>query len=151
FDEPLDLHALDQRAHALPQGRPRVALLPGSRSAELRRNFPVMLAAYRELRRRHPTLVGVIGATTDAVRAQLQAKADLLGGWPEGLDLVVGETDLVVRWADIALAVSGTVTLQVAKQARPMVVMYKTNELTWKFLGQWLIRTPYVALPNLIA
>lgn len=151
FDEPLDLERLDEEARALPQGEHRLIILPGSRSAELRRNFPVMLAAFRELKQRHPGLVGVVGATTDAVRAQLQAKADLLGGWPEGLDVQVGKTDLLARWGTVAMAVSGTVALQLAKQARPMVVMYKTNELSWKAVGRFLIRVPFVALPNLIA
>ncbi|HBS28066.1 MAG TPA: hypothetical protein DEB06_01135 [Phycisphaerales bacterium] len=151
FDEPLDLDRLDQEARALPTGEHRLIVLPGSRAAELRRNFPVMLAAFRELRRRHPGLVGVVGATTDAVRAQLQAKADLLGGWPEGLDVQVGKTDLLARWGTVAMAVSGTVALQLTKQLRPMVVMYKTNELSWKCAGQFLLRVPFVALPNLIA
>jgi len=151
FDEPLDLERLDEKARTLPAGEHRLILLPGSRPAELRRNFPVMLAAFRELRLRHPNLVGCVGATTDAVRAQLQAKADLLGGWPEGLDVQVGQTDLITRWGTVALAVSGTVALQLAKQARPMVVMYKTNEISWKCAGRFLIRVPFVALPNLIA
>jgi len=151
FDEPLDLEELDQKAQALPEGSPKLAMLPGSREAELRRNFPVLLEAFRELRGRHPGLVGVVGATTEEVRAQLQSRAAMLGGWPEGLDIVVGETDLVTRWSDVALVVSGTVTLQLAKQGRPMVILYKTNELTWKAIGRWLITTPFVGLPNLIA
>ncbi len=151
FDEPLDLEALDQKAQALPEGSPKLAILPGSREAELRRNFPVLLEAFRELKTRHPDLVGVVGATTDEVRAQLQSRATVLGGWPDGLDIVVGETDLVTRWSDAAMVVSGTVTLQLSKQARPMVILYKTNELTWKVLGSWLITTPFIGLPNLIA
>ncbi len=151
FDEPLDLESLDQQATALPTGDPRLALLPGSRPAELRRNFPVMLAAFRELRRRHPGLVGVIGATTEAVRASLQSRANALGGWPEGLDVVVGKTDLLVRWAQVAIVVSGTVTLQLAKQARPMVVMYKTNKIAWNTVGKALITSRFISLPNLIA
>lgn len=151
FDEPLDLAALDAQAQALPAGEPRLAVLPGSRAAELRRNFPVMLASFRELKRRHPGLVGVVGATTDAVRAQLQSKADLLGGWPEGLDVVVGQTDLVTRWCQAAMVVSGTVTLQLAKQSRPMVIMYKTNKLFYNLFGRFVITSEFFTLPNLIA
>ncbi len=151
FDEPLDLDDLARRAEAMPQGDPNVAILPGSRPAELRRNFPVMLAAYRVLRERHPELRGCIAATTPEVEAELRRRADELGGWPEALELVVDATDVVVRWASVALAVSGTVTLQVARQRRPMVIMYKTNELTYKALGRLLITTKQFALPNLIA
>ena len=151
FDEPIDLERLDQKAQALPEGSPRLAILPGSRAAELRRNFPVMLNAFRELKSRHPELVGVVGATTYDVRAQLQSRAAMLGGWPDGLDIVVADTDLLARWSDLALVISGTVTLQLAKQSCPMVIMYKTNELTWKVLGSWIITSPWIGLPNLIA
>ncbi len=151
FDEPLDFDRLDDLIRNLPEGHPRVALLPGSRPAELRRNFPVILQAFKELRRRFPDMTGVIAATTDQVRDQLYSRAVKMGGWPEGLDIRTGETDLVVRWCDVALVVSGTVTLQIAKQAKPMVIMYKTNELTYKLVGKRVITTRYFALPNLIA
>jgi lipid-A-disaccharide synthase len=150
FDEPLDFDRLDEQARSLPDGRPRVAILPGSRPAELRRNFPILLAAFKELRRRHPALTGVVGATTEPVRDQLYQRANKLGGWPEGLDIRTGETDLVTRWCDIALVVSGTVTLQLAKQAKPMVILYKTNELAYRTIGKRVITTEYFALPNLV-
>ena len=151
FDEPLNLEQLDAEGRSLPEGRIRLAVLPGSRPAELRRNFPVMLAAFRALRSRHPDLVGVVGATTDAVRAELQSRASVLGGWPEGLDVLVGKTDVVVRWCTIAMAVSGTVSLQIAKQARPMILMYKTNKLFYNCAGRFIITTEFFTLPNLIA
>ncbi len=151
FDEAIDLETLSERAELLPQGTPKVALLPGSRPAELRRNFPVMINAFRILRERYPGLVGTVAATTETVRADLMKRARELGGWPEGLDVRVGETDLVVRWADLALVVSGTVSLQVARQATPMVLMYKVNKLFYRTVGTMLLRTPYITLPNLIA
>lgn len=151
FDEALDLDGLTEKARSLDQGTPNIAVLPGSRPAELRRNFPVMLAAFRELKRRYPEARGLVAATTEAVRESLYQRANRLGGWPEGLDIRVGETDLVVRWCDMALAVSGTVTLQVARQAKPMVIIYKVNELTFNTLGRALIASPYYTLPNLIA
>lgn len=150
FDEPLDLDRLDEQLRGLPEGHPRIAILPGSRPAELRRNFPILLAAFKELRRRHPTMTGVVGATTEPVRDQLYQRANKLGGWPEGLDIRTGETDLVVRWCDLSLVVSGTVTLQLAKQAKPMIILYKTNEFAYKVVGRHLINTRYFALPNLV-
>ena len=150
FDEPLDFDRLDELARGLPDGHPRVAILPGSRPAELRRSFPVLLGAFKELRKRHPEMTGVVAATTEPVRDQLYQAAIRLGGWPDGLDIRTGETDLVARWCDIALVVSGTVTLQLAKQARPMVIFYKTNELAYNTVGKRVITTRYFALPNLI-
>ncbi|MCA9294822.1 MAG: hypothetical protein KDA20_13525, partial [Phycisphaerales bacterium] len=123
----------------------------GSRPAELRRNFPLFLQAFRELKQRHPGMVGVVGATTEQVRAQLYERANSLGGWPDGMDVRVGETDLVARWCDLAIVVSGTVTLQLAKQSKPMVIVYKTNKLFYNLLGRWVISTKLLSLPNLIA
>jgi len=151
FDEPIDLDTLSERAELLPRGSPRILLLPGSRPAELRRNFPVLLAAFRELKRRHPGMVGVVAATSEAGRESLYARANLHGGWPDDVDIVVADTDLAVRWCELALVVSGTVTLQLAKQARPMVIFYKTNELSYKLIGRHVITTKFFALPNLIA
>lgn len=151
FDEPLDLEDLTAKAERLPHGSPRIAILPGSRPAELRRNFPVLLNAFKTLRAKHSTAVGVVGATNEAVRNELYERANALGGWPAGVDVTVGQTDLVTRWCDLAMVVSGTVTLQLAKQAKPMVIVYKTNELTFKLVGRWLITSPFFTLPNLIA
>jgi lipid-A-disaccharide synthase len=151
FDEALDLDTLAERARGLDRGSPNIAVLPGSRPAELRRNFPVLLAAFRELKRRHPEARGLVAATTEAVRESLYHRANRLGGWPDGLDVRVGETDLVVRWCDLALAVSGTVTLQIARQTKPMVIIYKVNKLTYNTVGRAVINTPYLTLPNLIA
>lgn len=151
FDEPLDFDTLTERSHLLPEGSRKVAILPGSRPAELRRNFPVLMNTFKELRRRHPNLVGTVAATTEPVRESLYARANRHGGWPDGLDVRVGETDLVARWCDLALTVSGTVTLQLARQCKPMVVIYKVNELSYKWFARFLIKTPYFTLPNLIA
>jgi lipid-A-disaccharide synthase len=54
FDEALDVSALDRRAAELPQGAPRLALLPGSRPAELSKNFPILLESFRRLKARLP-------------------------------------------------------------------------------------------------
>lgn len=151
FDEPLDVAELDRRAMALPQGAPRVALMPGSRPAELAKNFPILLNAYRKLRAARPGLVGVVAATKPEVEKQLREMAAEHGGWPEGLACLCGQTDVVVRWCELALVVSGTVTLQVAKQQRPMVIVYKYNPIACFLLGSWLVSTRVFSLPNLIA
>lgn len=151
FDEELDVSELDRRAAALPAGAPRIALMPGSRPGEIRKNFPVLLRAYRSLEASHPGLVGVVAATRPEVERQLREMADEHGGWPGTLAARCGETDVVVRWCELALVVSGTVTLQVAKQQRPMVIVYKSSRLVCFLLGSWLVSTRVFTLPNLIA
>lgn len=151
FDSPLDDGALADRAAGFPKGKPRMALMPGSRSGEIAKNFPVLLAAFRELKRRRPTLVGVVAATTERVADTLRAMAERDGGWPDGLGMIIRGVDAAARWCDVALAVSGTVTLHIARQRRPMIVLYKVNPVLWTLVGRWLVPTEHFALPNVVA
>lgn len=151
FDDPINEAALDERAAHFPRGKPRVALMPGSRPGEIAKNFPVLLGAFRELRRRRRALAGVVAATTDRVAERLRDLADRDGGWPEGLGMVVHGVDAATRWCDVALAVSGTVTLHIARQRRPMIVLYRVNPVLWGLIGRWLVPSEHFALPNVIA
>lgn len=151
YDEPLDVDAVNATAETFASGSPKLAILPGSRPAEIRRNFPVMLQTFKELQESYPDIHGVIAATTEPVRESLYERATLVGGWPERLDVVVGQTDEAIAWCDAAVVVSGTVTLQLARQAKPMVIMYKVNKLTYRVVSALLIATDFFTLPNLIA
>lgn len=151
FDEPLDLAALDAEAAALPEGAPKLALMPGSRPSELRKNFPVLLEAYRTLRAERPQLAGVVAAVNDEVAEELKRLAAECAGWPEGLHIASGQADAVIRWCDLALVVSGTVTLQITRQHKPMVAFYKSSRLLYWGLARWIVSTRFFTLPNLIA
>jgi lipid-A-disaccharide synthase len=52
--------------------------------------------------------------------------------------------------ADVVLLASGTVTLEALLLKKPMVVAYKMAPLTFKIVS-WLLKTPFVSLPNLLA
>lgn len=151
FDARLDLAALDQKAATIGEGTPKVALMPGSRPHELAMSFPLLLDAYRRLRAVFPKVGACVAATRDEVADELRARASRLGGWPEGLTMLSGDTDAVIRWCDFALVTSGTVTLQVAKQCKPMVTFYRPNKFVYYLLGKWLVSTPHFTLPNLAA
>lgn len=153
FDSPLDEASLDERAARLGAGGggPKVALMPGSRPKEYRRAFPVLLDAFRRLRADFPEATGAVAATRKEVAETLRQVAAEIGGWPEGLAMVAGDTDAVIRWCDYALVTSGTVTLQVARQRKPMVTFYRTNRLVYWALYRWLVSTELYTLPNLIA
>ena len=152
FDEPLHVAELEQRAAAFGEGSPKLALMPGSRPSEISGSLPALLDAFRRLRQDFPGTTGVVAATKPHVADWILRLADeRAGGWPDGLKMAVADTDAVVRWCDFALVVSGTVTLQIAKQRKPMVAMYRPNRLVYNLLGRWLVSTPYFTLPNLIA
>lgn len=151
FDRGVDGEALDRRAAVFGDGSPRIAMMPGSRPDELVRHFPILLEAFAMLRGMHPGAVGVVAATSDRVAGWLRDMAAERGGWPDGLRIVVQDTDAVVRWCQIALVKSGTVTLQVAKQRRPMVVFYRKSNPVVFMMARAVLATRVFSLPNILA
>ncbi len=151
FDEPLDYAVLDEKARVWTEGRPRVALMPGSRPSEIRRNAPLLFESFKTLAAERPGLVGVVAAAGEEAEGALRRIAQEMGGWPERLEMAVTQTDAVVRWCDIALVCSGTVSLQIARQKKPMVLVYKANKVLFQLVGRWIVRTPFFTLPNLVA
>lgn len=153
FDHPLDEAEMQARADKLPgrDGVPKIALMPGSRPKEMVRCFPVLLDAFKRLKQDFPSATGVVAATKPDAARKLEMLAAAHGGWPQGLSMTWGDTDAVVRWCDYALVVSGTVTLQIARQFKPMVAMYNPGWLMYQTLGRWLVSTDLFTLPNLIA
>ncbi len=150
YDHPLDLAALDAAVARWSEGTPKIALLPGSRPAEIEANFPLLLAAFRRIASEHPGIAGVVAVARPETESVVYSMA---GGapWPARLSVVSNQTDAAIRWADLCLVVSGTVTLQVARQFKPMVIVYKSSRLMYNLIGRWLVKTPFFSLPNLIA
>ena len=52
--------------------------------------------------------------------------------------------------AELALAASGTVTVEAALLGVPMVTFYRVNALSW-IVGRWLVRAPFLSMVNLVA
>ncbi len=161
FDEPIDAVALEKEAVGFPVGSPRIALMPGSRPAELQANFPLILDIVKSLKSEMPGLVGMVAATREPVVHTLQGLArdwckergETIGanGWPLGLSHAVGATDAIIHWSDLALVKSGTVTLQVAKHRKPMVIFYKKSNPVAFVMAKMIMSTKFFTLPNVIA
>jgi lipid-A-disaccharide synthase len=128
--------------HRLPADRPAVALLPGSRRGEAGRHLPALLDA--------------------AIRIEKEQPASFLlalpAGWADfkerisavSIKVVEGETWDVLAFADLALAASGTVTIEAALLGTPMVTFYKVTAATW-LLGRFLVDVPFYSMVNLVA
>ena len=128
----------------------RLALLPGSREKEVRQNWPTMLKVFDQLRHRLPDL-GVVIAAADRTRAD-QLKLLCPGGRPpRGMQVLVGNASAALDWADAAVVVSGTATLEAASRNTPMVVIYNANLTAWNLLGRFLVNARTFALPNVIS
>lgn len=152
FDEQVNVEELKEQASGWARGEQNIALMPGSRPSEMRKNFPLLLGAYIKLAKEHPQMRGLVAATRMEIEPELRKIAHDAGlAWPETLDITHSNTDAVIYWCDLAIVVSGTVTLQIAKQRRPMVIVYKLPRVLWTLVAQWLIQTKFITLPNLIA
>jgi lipid-A-disaccharide synthase len=66
-------------------------------------------------------------------------------------EVVPGEPEELIAAADLVLVASGTGTLHVAHQGRPMVIMYNASKWGYRLVGRHLIRTRHLALLNILA
>ena len=129
----------------LAAGRALVAVLPGSRTAELRHHLPVLQEACAQIHAKMP--VQFVVAAAHAKDVEL-----LKSGWPASLKMCVaeGQTYNALAAADAAIISSGTATVEAALLDVPMVVIYRVSPLT-ATLAKPLVRTPFFAMVNLIA
>lgn len=125
---------------------PVLALMPGSRGQEYRRHLPLFLAAAAHLRRQRPDLRILVGAVHE--RAAAAARAMAPPATP-ALEIITGRASEVLTAADVALCVSGTVTLEAALCQTPLVVAYRMPWLSYQVLRR-LVRVDRIALPNLL-
>lgn len=128
----------DFRRHAGLDGRPLLALLPGSRRQELLIKLPVMLAAAKQF----PEWLPVVAAAP-GLEAEIQKIAP-------GTKMVSGQTYDLLHAASFALVTSGTATLETALMNVPQIVCYAGNPLS-VLLARRLIRVPFISLVNLVA
>ncbi|TKW61512.1 MAG: lipid-A-disaccharide synthase [Blastochloris viridis] len=128
--------------------KPVIALLPGSRGAELKRHWPIFLQTYRNLRQRQPNLSAVLALPNRKTLEACQAIAP----W-ESADLILpvfGEERFHhLATATAALTKSGTNNLELALLGIPAIVTYRMNALTY-LIARLLVKVPYISLPNLI-
>ncbi len=126
---------------------PLLALLPGSRTSEIRFILPTFKAAVAKLAQQVPGLVTVL-PTVPHVAAKVRAAA---ADWPTPLHIVENEADKYAAFdaANVALAASGTVTAELALARTPMIVAYKVGGLTY-FLSKHLMTVTHITLINII-
>lgn len=131
----------------LPQEGLIVALMPGSRGGEVGRLGELFIAAADRLRSMRPGIRFVVPCANPERRAQLE---QMLVGRDLPLTLLDGRSHEALAACNAVLIASGTATLEALLYKRPMVVAYSVAPLTFRILKR-MVRSPYVALPNLLA
>lgn len=135
---------------------PILLALPGSRRGEIERLAESFGGALRLFIDDHPNyrvVIPTVGSTTDLIN-------ELVRKWPgtpvvldprkEGAEQATADKRAAFGVADLALAASGTVSLELAAQNTPMVVAYKLNWLTQK-VAERMVKLDTVTLVNLVS
>ncbi|MBZ5676846.1 MAG: lipid-A-disaccharide synthase [Acidobacteriia bacterium] len=130
----------------IPEVSRIVAILPGSRHGELARHMPILLDAARRIRERVPVTFVLplpAGFGLENTRFWEPVRA-------ESIKVIEGYTWDALAQAELALAASGTVTIEGAMLGTPMVTFYRVNALSW-YLQRWRVQTPFLTMVNLVA
>ena len=131
------------RASSIVNRQSRILLLPGSRRSELERHLPPLLGALKRIQEKVPSTKAKMVLPTPALRQLAQS----LGAT---LDIQIGELAWALGEADIALASTGTVTMECAFFGVPTVTLYKTSWLTYQ-IARRIVTVKSLTMPNLLA
>lgn len=124
----------------------QILLLPGSRKSELKKHLEPMLEALRFVQAKLPNVRAVMVLPNPA----LKALVDKLPALPVNLKVQVGELPWALAESDVAIASTGTVTMECAFFGVPAVTLYKTSWLTYE-IGRRLVTVKSLTMPNLLA
>ena len=124
-----------------------LCLLLGSRKKEVSRHIGPFREAAEILYKEYPELVVVL-PTIKSVKSVVQRK---VSSWEIPFLIVDEEQERFEAMfaAKVALAVSGTITLELALTKTPFVVGYKTNPITY-LIVYWLIKVKFVTVINIL-
>jgi lipid-A-disaccharide synthase len=127
-----------------------IAVLPGSRQAEVSHLGPPFAATIAWLQQRDASMQFVVPAASADLRARLGALLDQARVDRAGVHITDGRSHDCLEAADAVLVAGGTATLEAMLFGKPMVIAYKVPWLT-----EWITRRkaliPYFGLPNILA
>jgi lipid-A-disaccharide synthase len=123
-----------------------VALMPGSRTEEIRQHLEPLMRTASLLKDRLPSVKFVL--------VSLPTFRDVLRDRIQEVGVPIAITSdyryEALRYSRLAIACSGTATLEAALLGTPMIVIYRLALLSW-LLGRMIVKVPYIALANLVA
>jgi lipid-A-disaccharide synthase len=126
---------------------PFVALLPGSRAGEVVRHLPILIKTVQRIQeaglKPRPRFVVAVppGVVPSSFRERISESS---------IQVLEGQTWDVLACTDLALAASGTVTIEAAILGTPMIAFYRVNSLSW-LMGKHLVKVPFYSMVNLVA
>jgi len=125
-----------------------VGLFPGSRQSEIRRLLPIILAAAKQLKQKHPELQFLL-----PIASTLKAEdiAPYLADYSDlAITMIPNRSYDVMEACDAIITVSGTVTLEIALLGKPMVIINKLAWLSYTIVKS-MFKLDYIGLCNIVA
>ena len=146
--EDIDLKIIEpKRYNNFSVSKAHIALMPGSRAAEIKSLWPAMQQIARTLKARHPGIKFTVVAANEKIAAHLRRTELKILRCDYSVDSVFNTAKKV----DFTLVASGSATLQVAAAACPMVIMYQSSKLLWNLVGKRIVKTKYLSLVNILS
>jgi lipid-A-disaccharide synthase len=141
--ETLDAAFIERQRGA---GGPLVAILPGSRTQEVKSNFRYFLKAAALVRQQVPTARFAVAAFKES---QSQLVRDQLRGSQLPIEIHVGRTAELIAASECTMAVSGSVSLELLYHLKPSVILYYISPLAF-FVQSFFRKVRYITLVNLL-
>ena len=161
-----------RREFGLKEESPVFALLPGSRTGEVKRILPIMLKSARLIQEKIPAAQFIISKPSSLdnaiyeriLNSVIPAQASGLAARQAGIQTTgspIGNLNLEVKLiasrqydclniADLVLVCSGTATLETAITQKPNVIIYKMGLLNY-LLYRPLVKIPFIGMENIVA
>lgn len=130
----------EKESEDFSDGKPILALLPGSRKQELKKMLPLMVEASKKYADTHKIIIGGLSTVKDLYQNFLQ----------DHISIVYDKSYRLLNQANAAYVTSGTATLETALFSIPEVVCYKAAPISYH-IAKRLIKVKYISLVNLIA
>jgi lipid-A-disaccharide synthase len=124
-----------------------IAIMPGSRSSEIKKLMPELMRAAGILKNEMPDVQFVLPLADTLEEATV---TDITSRFNIEVKVISGHTYDVISCADLALVASGTATLETALLGVPMIIVYKISLLSY-FIGRLIVDVKNIGLVNIIA
>jgi len=128
----------------LDPNKPVITLFPGSRKQEVSRMLPTILSALPKIHESIPDAQFVLPLASSLTRADIKLPIN------SNIKIIEDNTYNLLSISRAAIAVSGTVTLEIGLQNVPLVIIYKLSPLSF-WIAKRLVKTKYIGLCNIVA
>ncbi|MBP9839005.1 MAG: lipid-A-disaccharide synthase [Proteobacteria bacterium] len=135
------------RNNNIPNDRPIIGILPGSRKSEVERLLVTQLEGFKKFQAASPAYQAIIPV---ASTLNLDSLKKIASSYPD-VYLVKGQAREVLEYAELSLVASGTATVEAALSEKPFIVLYKLSNFSYLVAKLLITGVKNFAMVNLIA